>query len=149
MSFQRQRFEHRHYRGFTSPPQIDTDNQWGRSPCWSCGTDHLARVEVEEPLCFDCTHQANPFAGKQIHMSVDATGEDSTNPSRVADGTQGFNMGLPPVTERTGQVDAYGQHKVKSRPRANNEFASARRLREAAKRNNLTPGETQKRALPK
>ncbi len=99
-------------------------------------------------VCFDCAHAQNAYADKGIRMSMDATGEDSTNPERVRDGTHIYNMGLPATDVEYGKRNAYGQRVVsRSRPVANNEIASARRARELAKRANLTPLETQKRAL--
>ena len=107
-----------------------------------------AIADTPKPYCFDCTHAQNEYANKGIRMSMDATGEDSTNPDRVRDGTHIYNMGLPATDVEYGKRNAYGQRVVsRSRPVANNEIASARRARELAKRANLTPLETQKRAL--
>jgi hypothetical protein len=80
-------------------------------------------------------------------MSVDATGEDATDPQRIRDGTHTFNMGLPPVRGEITGRDAYGQIKRATRPVANNELASARRAKEMAKRANLTPLEAPRRAV--
>lgn len=103
---------------------------------------------MEKPVCYECSRAQNPFADKGIQMSVDASGEDSTHPARIADGSHIYNFGLPATDVEYGTKNAYGQRTVKrSRPVANNEIASARRLKELAKRNNMTPLETQKRAV--
>ena len=143
----RQRFEARFYRGNASAAQVaDADNPWCERVC-SCGAVHLGKRDAAESLCFDCSHARNPYAQKAIRMSVDATGEDSTVPARVAEGSHIFNVALPGVKEPTGVRDAYGQMKVKTRPVANNEVSSYRRLREMAKRANLTPLDRQARAI--
>jgi len=115
--------------------------------CDQCGTEHLGPVASDYSLCFDCANERNEYASKSISMSVDAAGDDSTHPSRVKDGTSGFNMALPPVVTVLPEKDAYGQHKVSSRPVANNEVGSGRRLKEMAKRSNLTVMETPKRSV--
>lgn len=115
--------------------------------CVTCGRWTADTASNPAPLCSGCQCERNrrpaPF-----YASVDATGEDSTDPRRVADGTSIFNMGLPAVAVEYGRRNAYGQRTVKqSRPVANNEIPSARRLAETAKRANLTPQDTQKRAV--
>jgi hypothetical protein len=116
--------------------------------CSNCGSLTLDYASVVAPVCFSCSHESNPFAAKAIRMSVDATGEDSTNPDRVRDGTNIFNMGLPAQDVQYGSKDAYGQRKVVSmRAVANNEVASGRRQKEMAKRAGLTPLDIQKRAI--
>jgi hypothetical protein len=126
---------------------VDASNPWGDVPCIDCGVLHLGRKDDLLARCFGCSQKHNPFAAKGIRMSVDATGEDSTNPGRIKDGTHEFNAGLPPVPGRVIGKDAYGQTRREWRPTANNEVTSARRMREIAKRNNLTPQDTQKRAV--
>lgn len=142
----RRRFESRFDRGYTSKPISDAENPYCQRVC-ACGAVHLGLAAVETSVCFDCSHARNPYAQKAIRMSVDATGEDATIPGRVADGTHIYNMALPGEKIPTGERDAYGQMKVKTRPVANNEVTSHRRLKEAAKRAGLTPMERQARAV--
>jgi hypothetical protein len=117
--------------------------------CGPCGAITRDYEDAPNPKCFDCAHAANPYAAKAVQMSVDATGEDSTDPRRVADKTAEFNVALPPVEGAIIGKDAYGQTRRKLRPVAHNEVTSARRLKERAKEANLTPLDTQKRALPR
>lgn len=143
-----ERFERRFYRGLEPKESTDVSDGFVDRYCDVCRAPMLEYASVEKPVCYDCNHEQNEFAAKGIRMSVDATGEDSTNPQRVREGTQIFNMALPPVVEEYGVRNAYGQRTVKkSRPVANNEIASARRLKELAKHSNLTPQDTQKRAV--
>ena len=122
-----QRFEQRFYRGHTSTERAEEeDSEWTQRVCNPCGAIHLGRLDDPSPQCFTCTHQRNPYTG--IRMSVEAEGEDSTNPQRVREGTSGFNLGLPGVTEPDGSY----------RPISNNEVATARKRVEYAKRNNLS-----------
>ena len=100
-----------------------------------------------EPVCYDCSRERNPFAAKNVRMSVDASCDDSTNPARVKEGTADKNMGLPSVPGDPIGRDAYGQMRRTRRPVSNNEIASARRLKEMAKRAGLSPLETAKRAV--
>ncbi len=79
-------------------------------------------------------------------MSVDATGEDSTDPRRIKDGTAGMNLGLRGIDTVVGS-NPDGTPRLEYRAVAHNEIASARRLKEYAKRNSLTPQETQKRSV--
>lgn len=144
-----QRFSTRHYRGFSSTAPTVIPSMYGERVCGDCGVVHVDSLAADVSRCFDCGQLRNPYAAKAIRMSVDATGEDSTNPQRIADGTAGFNMALPPVTTKTGERDAFGQMKVSARPRTMNEVGSSRKLREVAKRANLTVLETSKRALPR
>lgn len=110
---------------------------------------HVTRdyPSVPDPVCYECSRSRNPFAKKNIRMSVDASCDDSTNPARVQDGTSDKNMALPSVPGDIIGRDAYGQIKRHRRPITNNEIASARRLREMGKRAGLTQLETAKRAV--
>ena len=144
----RRRFDSRFDRGYTSNPTVITseESNYCERAC-PCGTVHLGLRDLDTSYCFDCGNARNEFAAKEIRMSVDAVGEDSTHPVRIKDGTAGFNMGLKPVTKPTGKRDAYGQMKVESRPVSNNEVASTRALRERAKRDGLTFTGGAKRAI--
>lgn len=144
-----QRFSTRHYRGFSSTAPTVIPSMYGERVCGDCGVVHVDSLAADVSRCFDCGQLRNPYAAKAIRMSVDATGEDSDNPQRIAEGTAGDNLALPPVMEPTGVRDAYGQMKMKARPVTHNEVGGARGLREAAKRANLTVLETSKRALPR
>lgn len=116
--------------------------------CVDCGGVTLDYAAAVAPRCFTCSNAKNPYAAKNTRMSVDATGEDSANPDRIKDGTHIFNVALPSEDVEYGAKDAYGQRKcVRMRPVANNEIASSRRLKEKAKRANLTPLDVQKRAI--
>jgi hypothetical protein len=112
--------------------------------CRAITQDYAATVD---PVCFDCSHATNEYAAKGVSMSVDASCDDSANLGRIADGSHDKNMALPPVQGEAIGRDAYGKMRYKLRPRANNEIASARRLRELAKRANLSPLETARRAV--
>lgn len=116
--------------------------------CAECGAEHYNYPSVKYSLCFKCSNATNPYALKNLNFSIDAGPEDSTNPTRIKDGSAKFNLALPGVVEEWGPKNAYGQRTIKrKRPVANNEIASTRRLREMAKKNGLTPQETAKRAL--
>lgn len=144
----RSAFERRFNRGLVAVDISPEDGGFVEQYCQLCRAVFKGYADTPKPYCFDCTHAQNEYANKGIRMSMDATGEDSTNPDRVRDGTHIYNMGLPATDVEYGKRNAYGQRVVsRSRPVANNEIASARRARELAKRANLTPLETQKRAL--
>jgi hypothetical protein len=129
----------------TATDSSDQENPWEHRACSQCGERHLALKADAAPLCFDCS--PNPYKEKGIRMSVDAAGDDSTVPARIAEGTQGFNMALPPVEGEIIGKDAYGQTRRKLRPVAHNEIASNRQLKEKAKRAGLTQPEPAKRAV--
>lgn len=116
-------------------------------PCAMCDVEHLNYADYDYPVCFDCSHQLNEYAAKNIKMSVDASCDDSTLPARVRDGTADKNLGLPPVQGDPIGRNAYGQMKHRMRPVANSEIGSARRLREMSKRAGLTQLESAKRAV--
>jgi hypothetical protein len=61
-------------------------------------------------------------------MLVDAGGEDSPHPDRIADGSHVFNAGLPPIKTDDGW-----------RPISNAELANNHGVREYAKRSGLQP----------
>jgi hypothetical protein len=118
--------------------------------CADCGSGHLDYPDVEPSRCFDCSQILNVFALKNIRCSIDAAGEDSSNPQRIANGTAGINMALPGVVTKWGKRNAYGQRTVlEKRPVYNNEITSTRALKERAKRAGMTLAETPKRALGK
>lgn len=115
--------------------------------CSQCSRGCLEYAQVKSPLCFTCSHSHNPYAEKNIRMSIEAEPQPSTNPVRVADGTAEYNMGLPGVPGDVIGKDAYGQVKRKVRPVHFNEVASARKRRELAKRAGLTPLDSAKKAV--
>ena len=98
----------------------------------------LAAVGAEQALCFECANAVNPFAQKQVTMSVEAEGEDATDPRRVRDGTARFNIGLRGVDSVVGR-NPDGTAKLAYRPIAHNELPTARARREYAKRTGCTP----------
>jgi hypothetical protein len=116
--------------------------------CVECGIRHLNYPGVKDSRCFACSNAKNPYAAKNIRFSIDPGPEDSTNPVRVAQGTAEFNLALPGVVEEWGPRNAYGQRTIKrKRPVSNAEIGSTRRLKEMAKKANMTPQETTKRAI--
>jgi hypothetical protein len=143
----RGRFERRFHRGLIGPDCSVSASGFVERICTICRAQHQNYAEADEPTCFDCDHARNPYAAKNIRMSMDASGDDSKDPRRVRDGTAAYNMGLPTVPGEIIGKDAYGQIKRRNRPVANNELASARRARELAKRAGLTPLESPKRAI--
>jgi hypothetical protein len=143
----RGRFERRFHRGLLGSDCHVTASGFIERYCITCRAQHQNYAEEPEPVCFDCGQTRNPYAAKNIRMSVDATGDPSTNPQRIREGTAEYNMGLPPVAGEIIGRDAYGQIKRKRRPVHNNELASARRAKEMAKQANLTPLETPRRAV--
>jgi hypothetical protein len=115
--------------------------------CILCGDQTRDYPSAKSPQCFSCGNAKNPYAAKNIRMSVDAAGEDSTNPARIADGTDKYNMALPDVPGEVIGKDAYGMTKRRMRPVLNSEIASTRQLREMGKRAGLRLLETPKRAI--
>jgi hypothetical protein len=81
----------------------------------------------------------NPYAG--ILCAIEIGAEDSTDPRRIADGTAGFNVGLPPVDTVIGH-HPNGKPVIASRPVTHNELGSNRKRREYAKRHGLEPLES-------
>ena len=109
----------------------------------------LEYPSVQKPLCYDCSHARNEYAAKNIRFSIEDVGGGSTNPTRIAQGTAEYNMGLPGVVEEYGPRNAYGQRTIlKKRPVHINETPTVRSLRERAKRAGMTLQEAPKRALP-
>ena len=116
--------------------------------CSECGGETMDYPSAAKPRCYRCAHNRNVYAAKDLRFSIDMGPQDSTNQARIANGTAGFNLSLPGVVEEYGPRNAYGQRTVKrSRPVANNEIGSTRRLKEQAKRAGLTLQETAKRAV--
>lgn len=74
------------------------------------------------------------------HIRIDAGGEDSNDPARVADGTSKFNVGLKGIDTVVGER-ADGKPRLAYRPRTNAELGSNRGVREEAARQGLTPAE--------
>ena len=125
---------------------VENENPWAKRECVECGAETLHRKDASDPKCFDC--DPGPFHGKGVMFSIDAGPEDSTHPDRVRQGTAGFNFALPGVVEEYGPKNAYGQRTIlKKRPVANSEIASTRNLKEMAKKANMTPQDTGKRAV--
>jgi len=92
--------------------------------CVQCGApDSRCWYNRDEP-CFNCSKQT---VGLQV--LIDAGGEDSPHPARVADGTAIYNAGLPPIIADDGTT----------RPVTNAELGSNRGVREYAKRHGLEP----------
>lgn len=108
----------------------------------------MAYPSVEEPRCFPCKNATNPYAEKNLNFSIDMGPQDSNHPDRIKQGTAGSNLALPGVVEEWGPRNAYGQRTIKrKRPVSNNELATTRGLREAAKRAGMTPQENVKRPI--
>jgi hypothetical protein len=72
------------------------------------------------------------------HARIEISGEDSTDPRRVRDGTAGFNVGLPPIDTPVG-TRADGKPKLSTRPVTHNELGTRRGTLEYAKRHGLEP----------
>ena len=147
---QRQRFELRFYRGHLSTDTTVSSpavaEEWCERVC-GCGKIHIGKVAAETSKCFACSNLENPYAQKGIRMSVEAEGEDSTNPQRIREGTSHLNIGLRGIDTVVG-TRPNGKPKLEYRPIANNELPTARARREYAKRTNCTPGENSvKRAV--
>ena len=81
------------------------------------------------------------------HARIETTGEDSRDPARVRDGTQGSNLGLPPVETVVG-TRADGKPKTSTRPVSNNELGGKRGVVEYAKRHGLVPHESRGQFRP-
>ena len=107
-------------------------------PCSECGKQSKNKV-----TCLDCRLQSGTFT---FGISASSEGEDSTNASRVADGTAGFNLGLPPVDTFHG-VRPNGTRAVTSRPITHNELPTKRKREDYAKAHGLVPMGDTKRAV--
>lgn len=101
--------------------------------CPDCGAVH-GRLFSSENRCFDCENVRNPFTS--IGASIDVGPQDSTEPSRVRDGTAAFNVGLPGVETVIGRRPD-GKPRLSYRPIANNELGTTRNRNEYAKRHGL------------
>lgn len=109
------------------PTVVDRDdgtNPYAKRACPRCGREHLLKPGETCPFCAG----PNPFGGGPLAMLVDAGGEDSPHPDRIADGSHRFNLGLPPVETDRG-----------ARPVTNRELGNNAGVREYAKRHNLEP----------
>lgn len=93
-----------------------------RRPCVECGETKYYLYPGE--ACFDCNHARSPFAGDGPLVLIDAGGEDTPHPRRIADGTSHLNLGLPPVD---------------GRPVTHHELGNNWGAREYAKRHGLEP----------
>jgi hypothetical protein len=71
-------------------------------------------------------------------VRIDAGGEDSPIPERVADGTAHFNAGLPGIDKDVG-TRPDGKRALEYRPITNHELGSNRNIKEYAKRHGLEP----------
>lgn len=142
----REAFNQRFSRGFVSTSTA-CDEGFVQRACSLCARPVLDYRQAESPHCFTCSNSRNPYAAKNIRMSIEAEPQPSTSPARIADGTAEYNLGLPGVPGEVIGKDAYGNTKRKVRPVHINEVASARKRRELAKRANLTPLETVKKAI--
>lgn len=113
----------------------DDENPYRMRECPAgCGRSHLLK---EGEVCYWCG-PPNPYGSGPLAVLIDAGGEDSPHPDRIADGTAGINLGLPPVETVVG-TRPDGKAKLESRPITHHELANNRGVREYAKRNNLEP----------
>lgn len=95
--------------------------------CIECGEPDKRRYYNQDEPCFDCTQKQRQGGGPLV--LIDAGGEDSPHPARIADGSAGWNAGLPPIDNGDGTY----------RPVTNHELGSNRGVREYAKRHGLVP----------
>jgi len=87
--------------------------------CIKCGKpDSRCWFNRDEP-CFECSKQK-----VGLLVLIDAGGEDTPHPARIADGTSHINLGLPPKD---------------GRPVTHRELSNNRGVREYAKRHGLEP----------
>lgn len=103
-------------------------------PCPQCGAEHLLDTAEQGAPCFACWRAANPVSLPNVR--IDAAGDDSSDPSRVADGTAKFNSGLRGVEIDTGRRKN-GKAALDYRPITNHEVGSNANRRELAKRQGL------------
>jgi hypothetical protein len=99
----------------------------------SCGR---GSVLEKYDACFDCANADNPFLG--VSCSIEVGAEDSRDQRRIADGSAGFNAGLPGVETVVG-TRPDGKPRLEYRPVTNAEVGTGRSLREYAKRCGLEP----------
>jgi len=125
-------------------PALDVSHEM--RACSQCGGEHLAPVAEKTPQCFACWRKAHPFEGVAA-ARIDAAGEDSTDPRRIADGTAHLNLGMPPVEKvvgtrvAPGDPNLHGRPALEMRPMTNREVSSNVRRRELAARAGLQPVE--------
>ena len=97
--------------------------------CVKCGAPDSRCYYNRNDPCFNCSKQTVGLV-----VLIDAGGEDSPHPARIADGTAHINLGLPPVA--TGR-DSEGRYTC--RPVTNQELGSNYGVREYAKRHGVEP----------
>lgn len=142
----RSRFEHRFYRGLDAVDTVVEGEGFVERVCGGCGAITKDYADKPMPECFDCSQKHNPYGGS-IYLSVEAEGEDSTNPQRIREGTAHINLGVRGVETVVGK-NPDGSDKLAYRPIAHNELQTARKRREHAKRTGSTMLEgTTKRAI--
>ena len=120
-------------------PRPDTvipegESEFQRRPCVECGASKYYLYPGE--ACYDCEEARNPCTGTPLVL-IDAGGEDSPLPERIADGSHWFNAGLPPV--QTVSYGEDGKPRYGSRPISNAELGNNAGVREYAKRHGLEP----------
>jgi len=113
--------------------------------CVACGTDTLAALADTAPQCFRCYRAAHPFEGVP-NARIDAAGDDSRDPRRIADGTAHLNIGMAPIetvvgTRVSGDPALHGRPALATRPMTNHEISSNVKRRDLAARAGLTPME--------
>jgi len=115
-------------------------------------TEIFARMS--DPRPFPCPVPACGLPMTQVfhpeslpHARIEVSGEDSTDPRRVADGTADVNAGLPGVDTVVG-TRPDGKPKLEYRPITNNELRSKRGVAEYAKRHGLVPVESRGQYRP-
>lgn len=114
--------------------------------CPDCGVNEvLAMPEEARALalrCGDCGQPA-PQHFSPAHLPgvrIDAASEDVPIPGRIADGSAGYNAGLPGVNTQIG-IRPDGKPRLAYRPITNAELGSNRGVREYAKRHGLEPAD--------
>lgn len=140
----RSRFEHRFYRGLDGLDTVAAGEGFVERVCGDCGDITKDYADVAMPKCFNCKQKLNPFGN--IYLSMEAEGEDSTNPQRIREGTAHINLGVRGVEKEVGK-NPDGSPKLEYRPITHNELATFRKRREHAKRTGSTPAEPQKKAI--
>ena len=68
--------------------------------CIECGEPDKRRYYNQDEPCFDCTQKQRQGGGPLV--LIDAGGEDSPHPARIADGSAVWNAGLPPIDNGDG-----------------------------------------------
>lgn len=126
------------------PPTLGRMARRYDTNCPACGVlETVATVQdaadgaLRCPACGDFVPQhfgPSSFPG----LRVDATGDDATDPSRVADGSSRFNLGLRGIDTVCG-TRPDGKPQLSYRPLTHNEVGSRRKAREIALRQGLEP----------